>query len=76
MVGVLRLLHGKTHEIVTRKFNVSWRCGVQSSGQIARKDRPVRRLITQLDADFSSFAVDEFGSLVPADQRHVVTRHQ
>ena len=76
MVGVLRLLHGKTDQIVTRKVDVGGRGRVQRPGQIAREDRPVHRLVTQLDANFGTVAIDEFRRLLPANQGHVVTRHQ
>ena len=76
MVGVLRFLHRKTDQLITRKVDVGGRDGVQLSRQFVRKDRPVRRLVTQLDADFGTFAIDEFGGIAPANQGHVVTRHQ
>ncbi len=76
MVAVLRFLHRKTDQIVTRKVDVGGHGRVQEPGQIARKDRPVPRLVTQLDADFGAVAIDEFGGIIPANQSHVVTRHQ
>ena len=76
MVGVLRFLHGKTNQIVTGKIDVRGRGRVQFPGQAARKDRPVDRLVTQLDANFGAVAIDEFCGLLPANQGHVVTRHQ
>ena len=44
--------------------------------EVAREDRPVHRLVSQLDANFGTVAIDEFCSLLPANQSHVVTRHQ
>ena len=76
MVGVLRLLHRKADQIVTGEVDVAGRDRVQLPRQVARKDRPVHRLVTQLDADFGAVAIDEFGRLLPANQGHVVTRHQ
>jgi hypothetical protein len=76
MVGVLRFLHGKTDQIITRKVDVGGRGRVQGPGQIAREDRPVHGLVTQLDANFRTVAVDQFRSFLPANQSHVVTRHQ
>jgi len=76
MVGVLRFLHRKTNQIIPRKVDVGGRGRIQLSRQIVRKDRPVRRLVTQLDADFGTVAIDEFGGVISANQGHVVTRHQ
>ena len=76
MVGVLRLLHRKTHQIVARKINIAGRDRVQFPGQVAREDRAVHRLVAQLDANFGAVAIDQLGGLVTANQGHVVTRHQ
>ena len=76
MVGVLRLLHRKTHQIVAGKVDLGGRRRVQLAGQIAREDRAVHRLVAQLDANFGAVAIDEVCRLPPANQRHVVARHQ
>jgi len=76
MVGVLRLLHGKGNQIITGHVDISGRDRLQGAGQVARQDRTVHRLVTQLDANFGTVAIDEFGSLLPTNQGHVVTRHQ
>ena len=76
MVGVLRLLHRKADQIVAGKVNLGGRGGVQFAGQIAREDRAVHRLVAQLDANLGTVAIDEVCRLPPANQGHVVTRHQ
>jgi len=76
MVGVLRFLHGKTHQIITGHVDICGRGRVQGPRQVARKYSPVHRLVTQLDANFGPVAIDEFCSALPANQGHVVTRHQ
>ena len=76
VVGVLRFLHGKTDQVVTGNVDVRRRGRVQGPRQIARQDRPVHRFVTQLDANFGTVAIDEFCGLLPANQGHVVTRHQ
>ena len=76
MVGVLRLLHRKADQIVTRQVDVGGRGRIQFARQIAREDRPVRRLVAQLDANFGSVAIDQFRRLLAANQGHVVTCHQ
>ena len=76
MVGILRFLHRKTNQIITRKLDLRGWCRIQGPRQIAGKDRPVRRLVTQLDANFGTFAIDEFCGLLTANQGHVMTRHQ
>ena len=68
MVGILRLLHGKTNQIVTGDVNGIRRDRVQGPGQIAREYPPVYRFITQLDANFGTFAIDEFCGLLPANK--------
>ena len=76
VVGVLRLLHRKADQIVTGNIDVLRRDRVQFARQIAREDRPMRRLVAQLDANFGAVAIDQFGGFLPANQRHVVTGHQ
>jgi hypothetical protein len=76
VVGVLRLLHRKTHQIVSRQVDILWGGGVEFSGQVAREDGAVLRLVAQLDADLGAFAVDELCRVLAADQGHVVTGHQ
>ncbi len=76
VVGVLRLLHRQTNQIVTRDVDVLRRDRVELAGKIAREDGAVHRLVAQLDADFGAVAVDQFGGLAAADQRDVMTRHQ
>ena len=76
MVGVLRLLHRKPDQIITGKVDIGGRGRVQFAGQVAREDRPVHRLVAQLDANLGTVAIDEFCRLLPANQGHVVTRHQ
>ena len=76
MVGVLRFLHGKSNQIITGKVDVWGRGRVHLARQVAREDRTMSRLVTQLDANFSTIAIDEFCSLLPTNQGHVVTRHQ
>ncbi len=76
MVGVLRLLHRKADQIVARKVDLGGRGRVQLARQIAREDRTMHRLVAQLDANFGAVAVDEVGRLLPANQGHVVPRHQ
>ena len=76
MVGVLRFLHGKTDQIVAGKVDLRGRDRVQLAGQIARENRPVHRLVAQLDANLGPVAIDQFCGLLPADQSHIVTRHQ
>ena len=76
VVGVLRLLHRKTDQIVTGNVDVPGRDRVQFPGQVAREDRPVHRLVAQLDANFGAVAIDQFCGLLAANQGHVVTRHQ
>ena len=44
---------------------------VQDPRQVAREDRPVGRLVAQLDANFGTVAIDEFCRLLPANQGHV-----
>src|SRR5260370_769806 len=68
--------HGKSNQIITGKVDVLGRGRVQCPRQVAREDRPVHRLVTQFDANFSTIAIDEFCSLLPTNQSHVVTRHQ
>jgi hypothetical protein len=76
MVGVLRLLHGQRGEVVTGNIDVARCSRIELAGQIARKNRTVHRFVTQLDANLGAVAIDEFRRLLPADQGHVVTRHQ
>ena len=76
MIGVLRFLHGKTHQIITGEIDVGGRGRIQGARQIARQDRAVHRLVTQLDANFGTIAIDELCGILPANQGHVVTRHQ
>ena len=76
VVGVLRLLHRKADQIVTREIDILRRGRGQFAGQIARKDRAVHRLVAQLDAHFGAVAVDQVRRLPAANQRHVVTGHQ
>jgi hypothetical protein len=76
MVGVLRLLHRKADQIVAGKVDLGGRGRVQFAGQIAREDRAVHRLVAQLDANLGAVAIDEVCRLPPANQGHVVTRHQ
>ena len=76
VVGVLRLLHRQTDQIVTGKVDIPGRARVQFPGQVAREDRPVRGLVPQLDANFGAVAIDQFCGRLPANQRDVVTRHQ
>ncbi len=52
MVGVLRFLHRKTDQIITGRVDIGRFGRIQSAGQVARKDRAVVGLVTQLDADF------------------------
>ncbi len=76
MVGVLRLLHRKTDQVIAGYFDVGRRDRVKRPGQVAREDRAVRRLVAQLDANFGAVAIDQFGGVLAADQGHVVTGHQ
>ena len=76
VVGVLRLLHRKTDQIITGKVDIGGRGRFQFSRQVARKDRAVHRLVAQLDANFRTIAIDEFCRLAPTNQGHVVTCHQ
>jgi len=76
VVGVLRLLHGESDQIITGKVDVLRRGRVQGPRQVAREDRAVRRLVAQLDANLGTVAIDEFRGLLPTDQGHVVTGHQ
>ena len=76
MVGVLRFLHRKTNQIIAGRIDVGGLDRVQDPRQVAREDRPVGRLVAQLDANFGAVAIDEFCRLLPANQGHVVTRHQ
>jgi len=68
VVGVLRLLHGKTDQIITRDVDVIRRGRIQLSRQVAREDSPMARLVAQLDADFGAIAVDEFCGVLPANE--------
>jgi hypothetical protein len=72
----LRFLHRKANQIVTGGIDVVRLDRVQDTRQVAREDRPMGRLVAQLDANFGAVAVDEFCRLLPANQGHVVTRHQ
>jgi hypothetical protein len=76
MVGVLRLLHRKANQIVTRDIDFTGRDRVQRPRQVAREDCPVHRLVTKLDANFGAVAIDEFCGFFPANEGHVVTRHR
>ena len=76
VVGVLRFLHRKANQIITGRIDVGGLDRVQDARQVAREDRPVGRLVAQLDANFGAVAIDEFCRLLPANQGHVVTRHQ
>jgi len=66
----------KAHQIVAGKVDLGGRGRVQFAGQIAREDRAVHRLVAQLDANLGAVAIDEVCRLPPANQGHVVTRHQ
>ena len=63
-------------QIVTGDVDILRPVRVELSGQVAREDRAVHRLVAQLDAHFGAVAIDQFGGLLAADQRHVVTGHQ
>src|SRR3954454_23357483 len=68
--------HGETNQTVTGKVDVRGRCRVQGARQIARKDRPVRRLVAQLDANLGAVSIDQLCGLLATNQGHVVTGHQ
>jgi hypothetical protein len=70
MVGVLRFLHRKTDQIIAGGIDVGGFDRVQDARQVTREDRPVGRLVAQLDANFGTVAIDEFCRLLPANQRH------
>ncbi len=76
VIGVLRLLHCQANQIVAGDVDVLRRNRVELAGQVAREDRAVHGLVTQLDANFGAVAIDQFGGLAAANQRDVVTRHQ
>ena len=76
MVGVLWFLHRKTNQVIAGRIDAGGLDRVQDPRQVAREDRPVGRLVAQLDANFGAVAIDEFCRLLPANQGHVVTRHQ
>ena len=76
VVGVLRLLHGERHEVITGNVDIGGLARIEFARQVAREDRAVHRLVAQFDAHFGAVAIDELGRLLPANQGHVVTRHQ
>jgi len=65
------------HQIINGKVDVLGRGRVQGPRQVAREDRRMhassRSLIRKLSA---TIAIDEFRQSLPANQSHVVTRHQ
>ena len=63
-------------QVVAREVDILRRHRVELAGQVAREDRPVHRLVAQLDANFGAVAIDQFGGILAANQGHVVTRHQ
>ena len=59
MVGVLRLLHRKTDQIITGEVDFGGVVASSLPGS-SRENRAVHRLVAQLDANFGTVAVDEF----------------
>ncbi|MEH2688197.1 hypothetical protein DXU04_25220 [Bradyrhizobium diazoefficiens] len=76
VVGVLRLLHRKADHVVTGDVDIGRRHRIELAGQVAREDRPVHRLVAQLDADLGTVTVDQLRGLGAADQGDVVSCHQ
>jgi hypothetical protein len=72
----LRFLHRKANQIVAGRDDIGGLDRVEDSGQAAREDRPVGRLVAQLDTNFGAVAIDEVCRLSAANQGDVVTRHQ
>jgi hypothetical protein len=76
VIGVLRLLHRQADEVVALQVHLIGRGRIELAGQIAGEDGALVLLVAQLDADFGTVTVDQFGGLLAADQGHVVTGHQ